>query len=252
MSNLKNTGQYFHVKHTLRCGCVPHRTSSNLNSWTLTQYPRNQFKAQVHLSWGGLWAASSCQLCSSTDLLPLRGPRLPHANKRLNSDKATLLNISQPVSLAKCVNHSLPVPSSVSDSSLLPLWTRPHGSISLFYLSPISPHPIRHWASIAPREEEDGPSCGAQVCLSEVSVCMCECMKAGEGASERTITEQVSFHLCRSQLTFLSARVALFLSHASWARKAHIYTKLLVTGLHNITDLGRANAKLSGGREKQG
>ena len=151
--------------------------------------------------------------CSCTDLLPLSlaGPHSPHANTQLNTDKATLLDLSQPVSLAKCVNHSLSVPHflSVCDSPLPPFWTCLHGSILSFYLPPISPHPIRHSASIAPweeeEEEEDGPSCCAQVCLSEITVCvrLHEGMKEREGgASENTITEQVSFHLCRSQLTF--------------------------------------------------
>lgn len=60
--------------------------------------------------------------------------------------------------------------------SLTPLfWTSLHCSILSFYLSPISPHPIRHSASIAPWEVEDGPSCCAQACLSEVNVYVCVC-----------------------------------------------------------------------------
>lgn len=95
----------------------------------------------------------------------------PRANTQLCTDKATLLVLSQLVSLAKCVNHSLSVPLwtlSASDSFSPPFWSYLYGSISSFYLPPISPHPISNCASIAPWEEEDIPSCCAQVCLSEV------------------------------------------------------------------------------------
>lgn len=174
-----------------------------------------------------------CLPCSCTDLLPLSltAPHSPHANTQLNTDKATLLGLSQLVSLAKCVNHSLSVPHFCLWLPSSPFWTCLHGSILPFYLSPTSSHPIPHSASIAPWEEEDGPSCCAQVCLSEVTVCMCvfvrlhEGMKEREGASENTIREQVSFHLCRSQLTFSSPslRLSLSVTHILSPHGAHLH-----------------------------
>lgn len=202
-----------------------------------THHHENLITTQIQVQLQPLSSATSaswpkckplCLPCSCTDLLPLSlaGPHSPHANTQLSTDKATLLGLSQPVPLAKCVNHSLSVPP------LPRFWTCLHDSILSFYLSPIPPHPIRHSASIAPREEEDGPSCCAQVCLSEVTVCMCvferfhEGMKKRKGASENTITEQVSFHLCRSQLTFPSLSLSPSVTHILyWC----IYTGTLAT-----------------------
>ncbi len=191
-----------------------------------------------------------CLPCSCTDLLShgLTGLHSPHANTQLNTDKATLLDLSLPVSLAKCVNHSLSVPPLPS------FWTCLHDSILLFYLSPNSPHPIPHSASIAPWEGENGPSCCAQVCLSEVTVRMCvfvhfhEGMKERKRASENTITEQVSLHLCRSQLTFSSLSESVSFCHTHPV--PHTFTQGRL--LQGSVTLATENAAMSKSKGKGG
>lgn len=122
-------------------------------------------------------------LCSCTDRLPLSltGPHSPQANTQLKTDKATLLDSSQLVSLSKCVNNSLFLSLGLPSSS--PFWTFLYGHISSFYLTPISPHPISHSASFAPWEE-DVSSCCAQLFLSEVPVCVCGLAWGHEGGRE--------------------------------------------------------------------
>lgn len=189
------------------------------------QCPRNQFAAQVHLSWGRLWAASSCQLRrSSADPPPLRRTALATCRQTpLTWDEAAGLNISQPVSLAKRVNQLPACPKTLPMTLFGPDHMAPYRR---FISSPTSRHPIP--VSVAPREEEDGPSCGAQVCLSEVGsacVCVCVCLSMRVHESRRSIwkhLEQVSFHLCRSQFTFSSARVTLL-----YFRYRHIRPQLL-------------------------
>lgn len=166
--------------------------------------------------------------------LSLTGPHSPHANTQLNTDEATLLDLSQLVSPNVWTTHCL---SPTFSLSLTPLfWTCLHCSILSFYLSPISPHPIHHSAPIAPWEMEDGPSCCAQVCLSEVNVdvCVCACMRAWkrerewerDGIWKNTITEQVSFHLCRSQLTFpLSLSETVYVCQTHPVLTQHTFTQ---------------------------
>lgn len=98
-------------------------------------------------------------------------------------DEAALLNLSQPVSLAKRVNQLPARPRTLPRTLFGPDHMAPY---SRFISIPISRHPIP--VSVAPREQEDGPSCRAQVCLSEVGsapVCVYVSMRGHE--SRRSI-----------------------------------------------------------------
>lgn len=106
-----------------------------------------------------------------------------------------LLDLAQLVLLNECTNPSLSIPSTLPHcpppSSFGPV---SHAPYCLFNLSPsFLPIPSISLPALHPGTEDD-PSCFAQVCLYEATV-------YGMKGSN-TITEQVSLHLCRSQLTF--------------------------------------------------
>lgn len=66
-------------------------------------------------------------------------------------------------------------------------------SLPVFPIPSVSLPPLRHGTGY-------DPSCFAQVCLYETNMLECTGMKEGKKASQHFITDQVSLHLCRSQL----------------------------------------------------
>lgn len=189
--------------------------------------------------------------CSCTDLLSLTGPHSPHANTQLNTDKATLLDLSQLLSLAKCVNRSLSVPHFLS-LSVTPLYL-PFGPASMapycrFISLPFLPIPSVTLPPLHHGKEEDGPSCCARVLpLWSNCVCvgLCACMWAWkrerEGASENhhyrpgvlpSVLITVNFFLSLS----LCEPVAFWHTHPC-PHATLIYTKTSATGQHDITEM---------------
>lgn len=207
---LKKVTHFFNInKCILVLGCKPHYYYEVFSVTVILAEAGSQtwhYRNPINLRWAvvpfPVWLV--VQACSLSD---------GHSHQtQTNTDKTTLLDWSHLISHAKCIRHSLSVPTTVCDPHLLV------HSISSFYLAPILPHPLHQSAITALWDEEDDPSCCAQVCFSEVclNVCIClhEGMKGKKNASETTITEQVSFHLCRSFLTFsLSVLLAFYLRY---------------------------------------
>lgn len=109
------------------------------------------------------------QICS----LSHTGQHAPQGNTQVNTDKPSLVDLSQLVSLAKSAKYSLSVHVCPSLSSP-PLPLDLHRWVHIVLLS--ESHSFLSHQSLclfAPWEEEDVPSCCAQLCLSEVAVCVC-------------------------------------------------------------------------------
>lgn len=109
------------------------------------------------------------QICS----LSHTGQHAPQGNTQVNTDKPSLVDLSRLVSLAKSAKYSLSVHICPSLSSP-PLPLDLHRWVHIVLLS--ESHSFLSHQSLclfAPWEEEDVPSCCAQLCLSEVAVCVC-------------------------------------------------------------------------------
>lgn len=172
------------------------------------------------------------------------GQHPPQEDTQLNTDKASLVDLSQLVSLARFAKYSLSVHvcPSLSSPSLyldLPPW------VHIVLLSDSHSSPSHQSLCLfAPweEEEEDVASCCARGLLLWSSCMRVRALAWGAWKWQReqnAITEQVSVNLCWSQFTLSS--LFLYLSHTF--THLHIYTKTFAAGQHDITVWKWENSK---------